>query len=395
MSQFHRGMPRRKQKLVLLVLSQFAATSLWFAGNAIYADLQAARGFSFDLTPGLTIAVQAGFIVGTLTYALFTIPDRFSPAGVFFVSALLGAFFNLLLVFDLSYWSLYVSRFAVGFFLAGVYPVGMKIAADWAKESLGVALGFLVGALVLGTSFPHFLKSQSLGWSWDFVTYITSGLAIISGFIVLFAVGDGPARTKGKGLSFGAILGVFSVKKLRSSALGYFGHMWELYAFWAFLPAMLGWYGVEHNLEINQALWSFLIIGIGAVGCVIGGMLTLRWGSGRVAFISLTISASCGFLSVLAFSWSWWWFIAFLLIWGFFVIPDSPQFSSMVAQYAEKEMLGSTLTLVNCVGFALTIVSIEFMAQMEPLGAYRFGLLAAGPLLGLIPSFHLRNSGKK
>lgn len=372
--------------LPFLVLSQFAATSVWFAGNAIYPDLQEHLGFAFDITPKLTIAVQLGFISGTLLYAIYMIPDRFSPARVFMVSASLAAVFNILLVLSPPFWLMFASRFLVGVFLAGVYPVGMKIASDWYPKYLGHALGFLVGALVIGTSFPHLIKTFSLGLPWQVVLIVTSILAVASGLIVQYGIGDGPNRKKGKEFSFVVFLKMFKNKMFNRASLGYFGHMWELYTFWAFVPLLLTYFNESTNTSLNVSLWAFLTIAAGGLGSVIGGIYSRKMGSCRVAFVSLSFSSLCALLSVFFFSLPVTLFLFLLLLWGFFVVMDSPQFSSVIAEYAPKEFLGSALTIVNSIGFGLTIISLEVTDRLAFLGEHRFWVLAIGPLLALIPT---------
>lgn len=375
-----------KRILVWIVVAQFAATSLWFAGNAILGELQKELQITSDITSSLTIAVQLGFIIGTLSYAIFMIPDRFCPAKVFFVSAVSAALINLLIIFYLNYWSLLGARFLTGFFLAGIYPVGLKIASDWFKKSLGNALGFLVGALVLGTAFPHLIRTFSMDLPWQAVVITTSALAIGGGLIVNYLVGDGPYRTISSGFSFKVFFSLFSKKKFNRAALGYFGHMWELYAFWAFVPYLIHQYSDSNMAGLNTSYWSFIVIAVGALGCIIGGLYSKRLGSCRVAFFALLISGLCALLVPFTTYLSPAIFLIFIMIWGFFVIMDSPQFSSVIADYAPSEYLGSALTIVNCLGFALTIVSIELLSYLEFLGDYRFLFLAIGPIIGLIPT---------
>ena len=372
--------------LPLIVISQFAATSVWFAGNAVYPDIQQHLNYAFDITPRLTIAVQLGFISGTLLYALWMIPDRFAPSKVFLVSAILAAVFNLALIFSPPFWLLFTSRFFVGFFLAGVYPVGMKIASDWYHKHLGHALGFLVGALVLGTSFPHLVKAFSVGLSWQTVIIVTSILAVLSGLVIRYGVGEGPHRKKAKKFSFAVLLKMFQEKIFRRASLGYFGHMWELYTFWAFVPLLITYFNEYSGEQLNVSLWAFFTIAIGGIGCVVGGYYSKRVGSWKVAFVALSISAFCGLFSVLLFSLPVSIFISLMFIWGFFVIMDSPQFSSIVAANAPKEYVGSALTIVNCLGFGLTIFSIELTDRLAFMGEHRFWILAIGPLLALIPT---------
>ncbi len=379
--------------LTFLVFAQFAVTSLWFAGNAIYPDIQEAFGFAFNITPKLTIAVQLGFITGTLVYAIGMIPDRFSPAKVFLISSLLASFTNLLIIFGLPFLGLFASRFLVGFFLAGIYPVGMKIASDWFRKDLGNALGFLVGALVLGTAFPHFIKANTLLFSWHVVVYATSLLAIIGGLAVFYLVGDGPDRKPAQAFSGRVFLEIFKNKMFRQAALGYFGHMWELYAFWAFVPAIIRHYNQTNEQSVNLSIGSFLIISVGGLGCVVGGVLSKHLGSGRVAFFSLLVSASCGALSLIFFKSDPMIFLVFLTLWGFTVVADSPQFSTLVAGHADSRYIGSALTIVNCLGFAITILSIQLLDQLLQTGPW-YWVLALGPILALIPTGKLAFTSK-
>ncbi|MEM6830246.1 MAG: MFS transporter [Bacteroidota bacterium] len=377
---------KRLSKLVFLVFAQFAVTSIWFAGNAIYPEIQARSGFLFDISPRLTIAVQLGFIVGTLVYAVGMIPDRFSPSRVFLVSSICASLANLFILNDLSFWVLFVSRFFVGFFLAGIYPVGMKIASDWFKKGLGNALGFLVGALVIGSAFPHYMKGNDLLVSWHDVVYFTSFLAIMGGVIVFYLVGDGPNKRPAKAFSARVFVRMFKNRMLKRAAFGYLGHMWELYAFWAFIPTIIGYFNAVNEQAINVFHWSFLVIAIGAFGCVVGGVLSRRLGSCRVAFFSMLMSATCGVISLFFFGFHPIVFLTILSIWGLSVVADSPQFSSVISDYADSAYLGSTLTIVNCLGFSLTIISIELLDQLVQHSLNWYWVLAIGPVLGLIPT---------
>ena len=380
-------LPRRI--LPVIIISQFFCTSLWFAGNGVMSDLVLGFNLARSALGHLTSAVQFGFILGTLIFAFFTIVDRFSPSKVFFISALIGALCNLGLLWeDNTLQSLFLFRFFTGFFLAGIYPVGMKIAADYYKEGLGKSLGFLVGALVLGTALPHFLKNITLHFDWKYVLIFISGLAVLGGLFLYMLVPDGPYRKASQHLDIKVFSKIFQNKELRSAAFGYFGHMWELYAFWAFVPVMLTTYKSMHaGATFNISLLSFMIIGVGFVSCSIGGALSQRYGSKRVAFFTLVSSGMCCLLSPLLFSIeSDALFLAFLLFWGMTVIADSPMFSSLVANNAEPNIKGTALTLVNCIGFSITIVSIQLINYLtisfDPASIY--WVLALGPLLGLI-----------
>ncbi len=413
-----------KYILWIIVLAQFSCTSLWFAGNAVMPDL--VRTFSLDsnVAGDLTSSVQFGFIFGTLVFAFFAIADRFSPSKVFMVCALLGASVNFGVIWEgHSLVSILVLRFLTGFFLAGIYPIGMKIAADYYDKDLAKSLGFLVGALVLGTAFPHALKSlieagsfEDLNWSYVLIS--TSALATLGGISIGVFVPDGPYRKKAEltkssgspssssGFGWGTFKTVFAERSFRAAAMGYFGHMWELYAFWTFVPLLLTYWYMKHPMQHFDyagkiqdgviAMYSFLIIGIGALACVVGGYLAQRFGARRIAGWALGLSGLCCVLLPLVFSFGPgydWVFIGFLMIWGMVVIADSPLFSSLVAQNAPIALKGTALTLVNCIGFSITIVSIQLLgmlikwfensafgldAQMTT-----FMLLAIGPLIGL------------
>lgn len=262
--------------LPVIVLSQFCCTSLWFAGNGVMRDLVATFGLSESAVGHLTSAVQFGFIVGTLVFAILSIADRFSPSKVFFGCAVLGALFNLGVVWDGNGLASILSfRFFTGFFLAGIYPVGMKIAADYYEKGLGKSLGYLVGALVVGTAFPHLLKEMTHTLPWNTVLVSTSGLAVLGGSLMITLVPNGPYRKRSQQLQLSAFVQVFQNRSFRSAAFGYFGHMWELYTFWAFVPIMLQTYALVHpNTHFPVPLLSFVIIAIGGLACVLGGYLS-------------------------------------------------------------------------------------------------------------------------
>lgn len=368
--------------LPVIVFSQFCCTSLWFAGNGVAAELALHFGMSGGVG-AITSAVQIGFILGTLVFAVLKIADRFLPSRVFFFCALIGAISNLFIVWMDQPLELLGLRFATGFFLAGIYPVGMKIASDYHQKGLGLALGYLVGALVLGTAFPHLLREVSASQSWELVIYATSALSVFGGVMMFVFVPAGPFRSKSIGLDFIAFVKVFRYSKFKAVACGYLGHMWELYAFWAFVPAYLSLYNQVNSVDLPIAIWSFFIIAIGAVGCIVGGYFSIKVGSEKVAILALFTSLLSILLSPLMLYLPVWAFLLFLLIWGLAVIMDSPQFSSAAAAYAPKESTGTALTIMNCLGFALTIGSISLLAS-EPLTPYLFWWLLPGPFLGLL-----------
>ncbi len=268
-----------KNVLPVIVLSQFLCTSLWFAGNAVLNDIVKSMPVPAGFLAHITSAVQFGFIAGTFIFALLNISDRFSPSRVFFICAIAAAISNFFIAFQsIGFAGIIACRFGTGFFLAGIYPVGMKLAADHFKEGLGRSLGFLVGALVLGTSFPHLLKAFSVQLSWHYVVYATSLLSVAGGIAIWLWVPDGPYRKAGRRIQFSAFFTGFSNPKFRAAAFGYFGHMWELYTFWAFIPFMLASYVVIHpQAVINIPLTSFCIIAAGGISCFVSGYLSRRF----------------------------------------------------------------------------------------------------------------------
>lgn len=374
--------------LPILVLAQFCCTSLWFAGNAILPELAAAYGLDGSQIGRWLFAVQAGFIVGTLVFALLTVTDRFSPGRVFLVCALLGAAGNAAMLWSgNTLGSLLFLRFFVGFMLAGIYPVGMKIAADYYERGLGASLGFLVGALVVGTALPHLLRGSFSGEEWRTAVWLISGIAATGGVLVYLFIPDGPYRRPSHRVDPQAVEQVFRDRDFRAASFGYFGHMWELYALWTFVPLLLAHYAETHGVHLSVPGWSFWVISSGALGCVLAGQLSRRFGARGVALGALGISGFCCLLLPLGFSHlSPVAFFSILLIWGISVVADSPLFSTLVAQAAPARVKGTALTIVTCGGFALTIVSIFLLEQLwlRTESVLVFGVLVLGPTVGLV-----------
>ena len=382
-------MKHLKLILPVIVISQFCCTSLWFAGNGVINDLVLNFNLKVTALGHLTSAVQFGFIIGTLVFAILTIADRFSPSKVFFISALFGSAFNLGIIWNgHTLISLLTLRFLTGFFLAGIYPIGMKIAADYYDKGLGKSLGFLVGALVLGTAFPHLLKDFTTTYPWKSVLITTSALAIIGGLLMLLLVPDGPYRKPSQNTQLSACFSVFKKRDFRAAAFGYFGHMWELYTFWVFVPIILKQYTIINtNATFNIPLLSFIIIGLGGLACIISGYVAQIIGTKKTAFIALLLSCICCLVSPLLFNTtSEILLIGFLIFWGMVVVADSPLLSTLVAQNASPELKGTALTIVNCLGFTITIISIQVMTSLIELSSSNsiYFILALGPILGLI-----------
>jgi len=375
--------PTPRRILPVIVLAQLAGTSLWFAVNAVMPDLQRAWQLPAAAVGHLTSAVQLGFIAGTLVFALLTIADRHSPRHVFLLCALAGAACNAAGTWlDRDLTALLALRFATGFFLAGIYPVGMKIAASWYTRGLGAALGLLIGALVLGTAAPHGLRALGADWPWQQVLLAVSTVAAAGGVLLWALVPDSPHLPRAARIRPQALAVIWTDPAVRASAFGYFGHMWELYAFWVLVPPILA----TRVAAADVPAAAFAVIGIGCVGCAAGGLIAARWGSARVAALQLSVSGLCCATAPLMLTAPLPVFAAWLLVWGITAPGDSPQFSTLTAQNAPRDAVGSVLTFVNCIGFAISIVSIQlavWLTQKLPLWVV-LPWLAIGPGLGLL-----------
>lgn len=378
----------RKEKgvLIIIVLAQFLCTSLWFAGNGVLHQLIPLLNISVEKQGWMTSSVQFGFIVGTLSYAFLTIVDRLDSSNVFLVSASLGAIANIFITLQSSYAGVLLFRFLTGFFLAGIYPVGMKIASDYFEKGLGKAMGFLVGALVIGTALPHLIASMDSSFDWKTVIYITSILAIVGGLLMKLFVGEGSHKKREEQPKISTMVRAFKNKSFRGAALGYFGHMWELYAFWTFVPIMLKSIRHLHGNTQDLSFQAFLVIGAGSLSCFTGGFLSDSFGIKKMAVLFLFASGVCCLISPLAFTLNENLFLIFMIFWGLMVIADSPLFSALVTKNASPEIKGSALTLVTSIGFAITIISIELLSYVAQFMEQKYAYLSLviGPLFGLI-----------
>lgn len=386
-----------KSPVLIIVIAQLFGTSLWFSANSAADDLIQTWGITAADIGLLTNAVQLGFILGTLSFALTGLADRFAASRIFAVCAVLGAFFNgcfALLANDMG--SAMPLRFAVGLCLAGVYPLGMKLVVSWVPERAGAALAQLVGMLTLGTALPHGIRLAGAGWSWQATLLVSSGLALLAA-VMIFRLGDGPhlkRRHDAPPLRMGRVLYAFSVPEFRASALGYFGHQWELYAFWTLVPSLVVLSGLAAMPSGLLSGLSFAIIGIGALGCVLGGWWSHRVGSARVAAMALAVSAVCCAVFPLSGDWPAGIKVALLLLWGASVVADSPHFSALSARACSPEIVGSALAFQNSVGFAITMFSIYLgTAWVGSWGMDIAWLLLPGPVLGLIGLFPLWRRG--
>lgn len=377
---------RPRHLLPVLVLAQLLGVSPWFAVNAVMGDLQRAQGFSPAAVGTLSAGIQVGFIAGTLVFALTALADRFPARRVFVLSALAAAACTLVAMTRThDFQQLLAWRMATGFCLAGIYPVGMKLASLWFPQGLGAALGWLVGALVLGSASPHLLRALGTSWPWQGVFVAVALACGLAALLVWRLVPEPPPRPPAV-LRLSALASLWTERRVRASVLGYFGHMWELYTVWVLLPLILA-----TRLAAPAAVsgWAFVTLGAGALGCVLGGLLAHRSGavgSARVAVVQLATSGCCCLAAPWMLQAPLPLFLAWLVLWGITVAGDSPQFSALTARNAPPANVGSVLTLTNSIGFAISALSIELfvrLAQQLPLGQL-LPWLALGPALGLL-----------
>lgn len=376
-----------RRAIGVIVIAELLAVSLWFSANGAADGLAAAWSLGAADLGWLTNAVQAGFIVGTLALSLSGLADRFAASRIFMTCACAGAAFNA--AFAIGSHGLATAlplRFAVGLCMAGVYPLGMKLVVTWAPERAGAALSLLVGMLTLGTALPHGMRALGADWPWQAVVGSSSVFALV-GAAMVGRLGDGPhLRPSGAApLRLGAVFEALRMPAYRSAALAYFGHMWELYAFWTLVPTLVVLAGLAAPGGAGVSAWSFGVLAIGLPACLAGGWASQRFGSARVAAGALLGSALCCALFPSSLAWSRWAQAGLLLFWGAAVVADSPHFSALSARACGPRIVGSALALQNAVGFAITMVSIQLgTAYVAGQGAAIGWWLLPGPVIGLI-----------
>ncbi len=373
--------------LTLLSVSELLGMSLWFAGNAAAPQLSSRWSLDPSQVGWLTAVVQLGFVAGTACSAVLNLADILPSRGLFAGSAALAAVANLSLLAAGGFVPALVTRFLTGFFLAGVYPPGMKMAATWYRSGRGLAIGILIGALCTGKAIPYLVHALGLP-SLDFILYTTSAGALVSALLVGAFYRDGPFPFERRPFDWRLMAEVVRHRETRLAIAGYLGHMWELYAMWTWVPAFvaasLAARAVSHAALLPD-LAAFWTLAAGGIGCVWGGWAAARLGYARVVTVAMAASGACclgiGFL----FGANPWWLMAALGLWGFFVVADSAQFSAMVTEVAPRHAVGTALTLQTSLGFLLTLATIQLVPVLAAsVGwAWAFAVLALGPGLGI------------
>ncbi|MFM8534426.1 MAG: nitrate/nitrite transporter [Acidimicrobiia bacterium] len=382
--------------LGVVSIAQFLGMTLWFSATAVTPLLIDHFTIAPGYAPWLTMAVQGGFVAGTLLSAVTNVADLLHARVLMFIGSLVGAGANAALLIAPNGATAIALRFVTGASLALVYPPAMKIAAGWFRDGRGFALGLLIGALTLGKAFPHLL-SALFGADWRAPMLLASALAVAGGTLVALVVRDGPHVAPTSPFDPHAIRRVFASRGARLATLGYLGHMWELYAMWTWI-AVFAWTSLNDrgvtDVAASGSLAAFLAIGSGAAGCVLAGFVADRVGKARVAMWAMIVSATCAALTVVVHGGPPVLLYALIMVWGFSVVADSAQFSALVSEHAPREHVGTALTIQVCLGFLLTMVTIEMLPWVAGYVSWRFAslLLVPGPLLGAWAMFRMQRS---
>ncbi|CAN5666136.1 MFS transporter [soil metagenome] len=368
--------------------------TVWFSSASVVATIRQTQGVGVQAAALLTSSLQAGFVIGTLGSALLSLADRYDPRRLFMASAWVAAVATALLTFlPPAGGPVYALRFITGMCMAGVYPVGMRLAATWAKGDLGLLIGLLVGALTFGSASPHLLAAAG-GVDWRVVYGVAAACAALAGGGVLFC-GVGSNMARAARLDMSKLTQAWRDPAVRLANLGYLGHMWELYAMWAwlavFLQASFAAYGL-HDAAHHASLLTFATVASGVLGAWGGGLLADRYGRTRVTIAAMGMSAACALLMGWLLGASPWIVAPVAIVWGITVIADSAQFSASIAELAEPSSVGTLLTAQTCAGFLLTLVSIHLVPDVVALAGWvgAFSMLAMGPLLGCVAMYRLR-----
>ncbi|WP_416828696.1 MFS transporter [Ectobacillus polymachus] len=388
--------------LFWIAIAELFALSLWFSASAVLPQLEKEWGMDAVQGSWLTSSVQIGFIFGAIISAFLGLADRVNPRKLFAISCVIGAVVNGLFILSSGMKIGLILQFCTGITMAGVYPTAVKLLSMWFQNRRGFGIGVLIAALTLGSSLPHFLLLFTSDVSWKVMMVVSSLLALVAAAIMQWALPEAPVSSrKSVSVSLGILKKVIKNRPVMLANYGYFGHMWELYAMWTWIPSFLTASFkislIGTSLQEMSTLFSFLTIGLsGAIGCIVGGIYADKIGKARLSMIAMAISSVSSICIGFTFGRSIWFTVIVAVIWGMSVVADSGQFSAVVADLAESEYVGTALTFQMAIGFLFTVISIYLIPVLEPLLGWQlvFSILAIGPIAGIWAMILLRRDEK-